>query len=75
MVSVLSEIVNPYDHNNMEIDKWLIDLNNAIVALNVDEVSDARKRACLSTFIGTEGKTIINNLAAEKKDTYPHLVE
>ena len=75
MASVLPEIVNPYDHNNMEIDKWLTDLDNAIVALYGDEVSDARKRACLSTFIGTEGKTVINNLAADKKDTYPHLVE
>ena len=75
MVSVMSEIVNPYDHSSMEIDKWLIDLDNAIVALYGDDVSDARKRTCLSTFIGTEGKTVINNLAADKKDTYPHLVE
>ena len=74
MLSVLSKIVNPYDHNTMEIYKWLIDLDNAIAALYGDEVSDARNHACLSTFIGTEGNTVINNLDADKKDTYPQIL-
>ena len=74
MVSgVLSDIIKPYDHKSMEIEHWLNDLDNGILALYGDETSDARRCACLSTFIGDEGKTVINNLTEEKKDTYDNL--
>ena len=38
-------------------------------------VSDARRKACLTTFIGDERKTVINNLSANQKDTFDHLKE
>ena len=45
----------------IEIENWLTNLENAMLALYGD-ISDARRVACLSTFIGDEGKTVINNL-------------
>ena len=63
MVSgVLSDIIKPFEsHMAIEIENWLTDLENAMLALYGD-ISDARRVACLSTFIGDEGKTVINNL-------------
>ena len=61
MVSgVLSDILKPFESHmtNVEIEHWLTDLDNAMLAVYGD-VSDARKVACLSTFIGDEGKTVI----------------
>lgn len=56
----------------IEIENWLTDLENAMLALYGD-ISDARRLACLSTFIGDEGKSVINNLSDTQKDTYEHL--
>ena len=74
MVSgVLSDILKPFEsHMAVEIEHWLTDLENAMLAVYGD-IADARKVACLSTFIGEEGKTVINNLSATQKDTYEHL--
>ena len=69
----LGEIIKPFhSHLSLEIEHWLTDLDNAMLAVYGD-IADARKAACLSTFIGDEGKTVINNLSPDKKDTYQHL--
>ncbi|KAL5264194.1 hypothetical protein ACHWQZ_G005321 [Mnemiopsis leidyi] len=72
MVSV-GELVKPYSHSQMEITTWLDDFDNAIIALYGEGITDVRKIACISSFIGDEGKTVVNNFSANQKDTYAHL--
>ena len=73
MVSDAADVLKPYCQSSMNISNYIIDVDNAIIALYGENTSDARKRAILSTYIGDEGKKVISNLSAAQKDTYVHL--
>ena len=74
MVSGLADIIKAYNRES-DIGKWITNVENAIVAVIGENVSDNRKIAMLMTFIGDEGKTVIENMTQDQKDTYPHLKE
>ena len=67
MVSV--ELIGPYVSSTTEIERWLEQLDEAVLA-HYGDVSPARKKACIITFIGEEGRDVINNLPANRKTTY-----
>ena len=74
MVSGLADIIKAYNRES-DIGKWITNVENAIAAVIGENVSDNRKIAMLMTFIGDEGKTVIENMTQDQKDTYPHLKE
>jgi len=74
MVSGIGDIIKPYNRET-DIEKWISNVENAIIAVIGEGVSENRKIAMLVTFIGDEGKTVIENMTEAEKDTYTHLKE
>ena len=74
MVSDYSDYTSRSYKRDMLIEDWIDELENYLLARHGD-VNNDRKKAAVITYIGNEGRAVIRNLAQNKKDTYPHLVD
>ena len=74
MVSDYADYSSRSYKRDMLIEDWIDELENYLLARHGD-VNNDRKKAAVITYIGNEGRAVIRNLAQDKKDTYPHLVD